>query len=313
MLAPGQADKEAAMLGVRKSLSGLHRAKLVTELAETECSAFQAEHDAKTTLTFVEGHIERRALEVQLAGLKSALSRAEVNLRYEQELLRSQTATWPDVRAAQDARDRLRQTLSTTEEGLGRLRTLPELSTQPLRDLLAVEAARRGDAAELRNKIEIAQGWEVSVSAGTKRDLGPSQTSLFVGVTLSRSFGLSAAQAAASRTASLTTRLLQEQQEGLWRLLEQRTVEMTTRRAAQQELQRSLQERLTLLDTALSQVSGVQTTPALRMARNLKVELLAGLAELSAVETRIAGLDKTLRFLFSERAGEADHAEAFFR
>jgi hypothetical protein len=299
-LTPGQSTGETAELGVRKSLSGVYRAQLVTELAETECRAFEAEHDIRAMLTYIDGHIERRALEKQLAGLKSALSRAEENLRYEQELLRSHTATWPDVSTALEARDRVRQTLSTTEEEIGRLRVLPELSMRPLPDLLAVAAARRGEAAELHDKLEIAQGWEVSVAAGARRDYGISQSSPFVEVTLSRSLGLSDARAAASRNASLTTRLVQEQQEGLWRLLEQRTAELTSHRSAQQELLRGIRERLTLIETELSQVSGVQTTPALRMARNLAVELLTQRAELSTVEARIAGLDEALGLLLQK-------------
>jgi hypothetical protein len=77
-------------------------------------------------------------------------------------------------------------------------------------------------------------------------------------------------------------------------VFEQRKVELRATLAAQDSLRRDFEERLALLDEARSQVSGVSTSAALRMARNLEAERLGLLANLSAISAKQAALSAWL-------------------
>jgi hypothetical protein len=281
-------------VGVRKSISGAYQAGIVHDIAEAECEAYTAQAAVKIDLQYAEAQMDLRAQRLQVDGLRLAVQKAEENLAAERSQLMAHAGTWADVRAALDIRDKLRDSLVIAEESVAKLSTLPQVHQENLAAFLEKGLAAQAKTTYLRGHLDASSAWDFGVSLGGKKDFGPRTTSAFIGVSLSRSFGMSKAEESAQRASQQSAVYLREQQDGLWQVFEQRKVELRATLAAQDSLRRDFEERLALLDEARSQVSGVSTSAALRMARNLEAERLGLLANLSAISAKQAALSAWL-------------------
>ena len=285
-LAPVDGGKKALMAGVRQSVAGMRQAGLVVDIADADCQAYAATKEVSSALANIEGAIELQAQTARKAALTTALDKAEANLVFEQKALAAQTATWADMRAALDQRDRIAQALAQTEQVLAHLSSVPVSSKTNLRPSLEKGVAAQSRMAELRSRLDASAGWDVKVEAGMKRDLGTDSQTPYVGFAITRSFGASSAAAGASEVATKAAAYLQARDDGATQLFSRKQSEMRGIYNSQGTALVALKQRQALLSQALDQIKAVSTSPALRVARNLGVEMLEVGAERQALEVK---------------------------
>lgn len=281
----------SATLGVRKSISRGLQGQLINQLGAAECEAYRAERNLAEQLASVESRAELKAIDAKKPLLLMALAKAEENVAIEQKMLKAQTGTLSDLRAAFDQRDRLRQELATLDSRYAQLKDQLPAAQESLESLLNSSFLAQGEVAELNAKINAQSGWDIQISAGTRADFrNGGKTEGFVALTATRSFGADSSSAAASRVGSLTSKLLREQRDGAFQQLLRTRDSVAGVVAAERMVTASLKERNAVMAESAARLEGVETTEGLRTKRALAVEIAKTDSDLAAADARIESL-----------------------
>lgn len=279
-------ERRNVVLGVRKSFARERQGRLATELAEAQCAAYRSQERLGLRLASIELVTEQRGLMALAAALQAALAAAESNLRQERQSLARRQATLLDVQSAFDARDRLQEKRARAEQRLSYLAAhapVEEAALLPDAERAIADQAR---VTELGALLQAEGGWDVSVALGMRRGLSDGAQSAFASVALSRSFGAGASRRAAEDTGALAARWLSEQQEGPLQKLQRSRDAVAGAYAAGRMVQTGLQQRRAALRETLASVEGSDTAAAARLARKLRIDILATDAELADAAAR---------------------------
>lgn len=279
-------EKRNLVVGLRKSFARARQGRLATELGDAQCTAYRSQQRLGQRLASVELITEQRGLVALVTALKDAVAAAETHVKQEQLLLARHQATLMDVRTAFDSRDRLQEKLARTEQRLRYLAAHAAVEDAPLMPDVENAIADQARVAELSALLQAETGWDVSVALGMRRGLSDGTQSAFASVAVSRSLGEGASRRAAQTAGTLAAQWLAEQQEGPLQKLMRIRDAVAGAHAAGQVIHDGLQRRRVGLREALDTLQSSDSAIAKRLARNLRVEILAIDAELADSDAR---------------------------
>ncbi|MBC8741827.1 hypothetical protein F6X40_35350 [Paraburkholderia sp. UCT31] len=285
---PATGNSSTITMGISKSLSKHLQARTTGELADATCESYRLDRKLAEQAENVEQRGDLLAFGAMEPLLRKALDLANANIDKETSLRKVNAATLMDVKAAYDARDTLSALLTALQQSLSRIQDqLPEAEL-PLRELVQEDIAAKAAVAGQASKLQAESAWDVSIAAGAQTDpRHDGRTRPFVGVTVSYSFGAVAANRAASRVASLTSKYVSEERGG---------PEMQYRRAldtargliqAEEGILRGLDQRMALADSNVQQLQGIETDDAQRALRQARLEQLGTKAQIEGSQARL--------------------------
>jgi hypothetical protein len=285
---------KSANVGISQSFAGRSQAGLLRQAAEARCAAITANKQLDERGRWAQLSVQHQAAVIELAGIEQAILMAKANISQLDAQLTAHTITIIEHTAA-------RQELVNLEERqAGLLRTLSiSAKVPPTTDVTGlIETARsaEADAALLEAKVIAGRGWDVVVSGGVRQPFGGSATT-FATVALRWSFGMSAAEQAASRVAEGTSQLAAladggyaqtalRERETLHHLIEAETRAIASS-ARQQEHLRRIHASLVGIDTAL----------AGNTRRGLELQLAVMAADEAGCQARLDGYTALLEQL----------------
>jgi hypothetical protein len=180
-------ESNTATVAIGYSISGLKRGGVVQDLAEAKCVALASTMVLDEQQKWILLTVYKAGAKEEIKALSIVKAKAKDYIDLVEQQLKTQNATLSDYNTA-------KQTLLAIEERINLLRAILAEPTEPI-DILSirrlVEQAKAAESkvAELAAKEEASGSWDMSVVAGTQKDVylnGPIQP--FIGLNFRWSF-----------------------------------------------------------------------------------------------------------------------------
>ncbi|QNP47893.1 hypothetical protein [Diaphorobacter aerolatus] len=274
-------------VGVRHSWMRHQRAKLTTQLALAECNAYRSERQLLEQVGQAEARAELLSIIRAEDKWQHALTSAQTNLRWEQELLMAQQSRLTDVKAAFDQVEMVRREIATARVRKVHAQSLLPEAEEPIQVLLERAVNARAQVVDLGARLNRPNAWDVSYAAGMRTNLNSSNRQGFVAVTASWNIGQAESERASARVVELTTQWLREKHGDQTQTFLRAKEAVLGRISAGELLLESYQARQELLTSAQLRLASVSTTDGERMKRSMAVEQYILHAQIASAQSQL--------------------------
>jgi hypothetical protein len=182
-------ENNTATVGLGYSLSGRSKGNLTRDIAEAKCDLLASTSLLDDQQKWIMVAIQKHAARAELSGLLKARQLAAERFDFTRSQFESKTVTLTEY-------NNIRQLQQSIDTKILSARTILAEPSQPvdntnIKQLLDKAKVAEGKVAELQAKLEAANGWDVTFTAGAQKDLldSNSDVSPFAGIVFKWSFG----------------------------------------------------------------------------------------------------------------------------
>jgi len=278
-------ESNTATLAIGYSISGLRRGGIVQDVAEAKCIALASTSVLDEQQKWILLTIYKAGAKEEINSLMIAKVKAKTHIELIEQQLKTQNATLSDYNTAN-------QILLNIEEKINQQRIIISEPIEPIDTLnikKLVEQARFSEArvAELMAKEEAGNSWDLSVVAGTQKDLylnGPIQP--FIGVNFKWSFSNWGMGEKIAKVKAKSEQVFNESKSGYTKSIDRLMLKIS-------ELSKVEEDKRNILDIStkntkrlITSFQGVDTYLANNNKQVLIIQLMTQLAELEGIIAR---------------------------
>lgn len=277
-------ENNTATIGLAYSLSGRSKANLEKEIAIAKCDASSSTLELEEYQKWLLIYVQKSGAKVEIVQLLKARDLAKDQIALIERQIVAHTATVSEYNSS-------KQILVAIESKILALRAILAEQSVPISviDVAALITKARnseGQVAELLAKQESNNAWDITLSAGTQKDLINTNSSIepFVGVSFKWSFGNYGIKESVDNIRKKTEILASSKQSGL----ERSTIRLLEKL---DQLIVVEQDREILLVNTINDLqklkTGITTATAIVIDKAIEVQIAVYSAELVGVRTRI--------------------------
>jgi hypothetical protein len=158
--------------GVTGSLSNVRKAALTMDAARKDCALYSASASAQQAIQYAIPSLERQFLEHRLTLIQQASQNLDQLLAATSKMVNAQNMTRPMAFALQTIKIKLEADRADTQSKIVGIYA-PQLSDQPLKDLVAEKQAREENERSAIYKLSRQNDWDVALSVGAHQQVNP--------------------------------------------------------------------------------------------------------------------------------------------
>lgn len=158
--------------GVSSSVANNRKAVLTMQVSRKNCQLYKAAVEAQMHVQYALPEIERDVLQHRLELIEQATAQLEILLAANMKLVEAQNMTRPALYPLKAAKVRLNSSRVTTSIEITS-RYVPQLSSTPLRDLIASKLDSDREAQKAMAKLERQNNWDLALSVGAHHQVRP--------------------------------------------------------------------------------------------------------------------------------------------
>src|SRR5580704_17549240 len=158
--------------GVTGSLSNVRKAALTMDAARKDCALYSASASAQQAIQYAIPNLERQFLEHRLTLIQQASQNLDQLLAATSKMVNAQNMTRPMAFALQTIKIKLEADRADTQSKIVGIYA-PQLSDQPLKDLVAEKQAREENERSAIYKLSRQNDWDVALSVGAHQQVNP--------------------------------------------------------------------------------------------------------------------------------------------
>src|SRR5579864_5936498 len=161
-----------AVWGLSSSLSNLRKAGLTMDAAEKNCDLYAASASVQQKIQYGAASLEKSALSHRLELIQDASQKLDGAIATTSKMVESQNATRPMLFALENTKIKLEADKADTQSKIAAL-YVPELSPEPLRELLALDESSQMGEQQALDKLNRQNNWDVALSIGAHQQINP--------------------------------------------------------------------------------------------------------------------------------------------
>jgi hypothetical protein len=284
-------SEQNAVIGVSQSFSGIRRARLMREAAESRCNALRATVSLDRHGIYAVTGIQQKAASSELIAINNALGLAIKNM----ELLDAQLAAQAITVIQYNSAKQVILELNSRKADLIRLLGKQVEFTDSVAGFVDAARIAEANAARLSAEAISESGWDVKVSAGARQSIsGNTSTKSFATLTFTYSFGYSSSREAARRVGLDTEQAMSEMSTGYARVIHRQRNELEGMIVAEEVLIPSIKYQLGNVESILKVLEGVETKAGINTKRELEIQKIVLNGRLVGSEIRRDGYKSLL-------------------
>jgi hypothetical protein len=161
-----------AVWGVSGSLSGVRKGMLTMDAARRNCELYAAATSTQQDIQYALPNLEKQALQHRLELIQQASDNLEALLATTSKMVEAQNLTRPMAFALQTTKIKLDADRADTQSRVVAIYA-PQLSDQPLKDLVAEKQSREVNEQKALAKLNRQNDWDVALSVGEHQQISP--------------------------------------------------------------------------------------------------------------------------------------------
>jgi hypothetical protein len=284
-----------AVWGLSSSLSNLRKAGLTMDAAGKNCDLYAASTSAQQKIQYGAASLEKNALYHRLDLILTASGKLDEAIAATSKMVDSQNATRPMLFALENTKIKLEGDKAETQSKIAAM-YVPELSPDPLRELLALEKSSQTSEEQALDKLNRQNNWDVAVSIGAHQQLNPVEsTGAYGEVTISYNLGSRAIDKHLDQAANAYVGWKNVQENDLVRSAEVLRLQIADAISVQTSRLKSLQEQQKQIEDNLKLVATADTSAALDFNNQLTSAQLLLAIEMGDADFRRAELEQFQR------------------
>ena len=169
---PSTGTSAQVLYGLSNSLSDDRKAALTMRVARQTCSLYAATVEAQQHILYALPGIEKDVLRHRLQLIHDALDLLDRLIGENTKSVEAHDLPRPALHALRNAKVRLDTTRTATLTGIVSP-YVPQMSTTPLKTLVAIKLQADGDVQKASAKLNKQDAWDLKLSAGGHTQIGP--------------------------------------------------------------------------------------------------------------------------------------------
>ena len=280
-------ESNTATLALGYSLSGRSRGNLAEEIAQAKCESFASTSVLEEQQKWILMSVYKMGARDEVKGLLATRLKVLENIDLLEAQLKTQNTTLTEYNSA-------KQMLVNIDSKISQLKMLLAEPTEPvdfsdIKKLLGKAKTADSKVAVLTAKQEAASGWDVTLNAGTQKDLvNNSAITPFAGVTFKWSFGNMGMDDKIARVQSKTEQLFSESKGGYVQNANRMMQKITEVNALEAEREQALSLAINDTKKLMMTFKDLDTLVAVNMRRALSIQAMTYIAELDGIRARRA-------------------------
>lgn len=280
-------ENSTAVLALGYSLSGRNKASLVKEIAEVKCTSAASTNSLEEQQKWILITVYKAGARAEVVTLIEARELAKKHLEFIDKQLAEKIATINEYNSS-------RQILISIENKISSLKAVLAEPSLPLnkinfKEVLDNAKISEGKIAELMAKQEAQNAWDITLAAGTQKDLADTTSKIapFLGISFKWSFSNVGINESISTIRSKTENLYILNQSGHAKVLERLLEKINEMLNIERERETLLLDIIEDNKRIIKNFSNLESVVAITTRKTMEVQNLVYIAELSGIRARI--------------------------